>query len=117
MEALDDVVVVAEEIACRLELDLGEHLEGFGLRGLMRHLAGLFALVVGIEDGDTGLDLRLQKIEAVVVDRLRRRPDLEIGGNGESRHEDAHEGKELMGDVTFLHECLAKSVGSAIPDR
>ena len=37
MNALNDVVVEAEEIACRREADMREDLEGLGLCGLMRH--------------------------------------------------------------------------------
>jgi hypothetical protein len=38
---------------------------------LVRHLTSLFALVVGIQNGDRGLDLCAQKVEAIVIDRLR----------------------------------------------
>jgi len=112
MEALDDVVIEAEDITGRLELDLGENLEGFGLGGLMRHLAGLFALVIGIEHRNGAFDLRAQQIEAVVIDRLGRGADLKIGGNGEGRHEHTDKSEKLMGNLELFHNCLVKVVNS-----
>jgi hypothetical protein len=100
-------------IAVRLILHLGEHLEGFGLRRVEGHLAGLDAFVILIEDRYAAFHLRAQHVEALAINIVGKGGKLEIDGDGKGRHQRSDQYEQLMRDLQFLHFQLALSLGAA----
>jgi hypothetical protein len=99
----DNVIIVADEIAVRLEANTGKLLVRLCLRLLMGEFAGFLAVIILLHDRDARLHLGAKHFVALVVDGVGGRADLQVGGGAERHHQACDKQEQLPGNSKILH--------------